>query len=62
MKEITRVHLAKTSYDIEVGAKKDLEIYLNDIERMMGSAEDAMYEIEARMVELQGERGVASGG
>lgn len=62
MKEITRVHLAKTSYDIEVGAKKDLEIYLNDIERMMGSAEDAMYEIEARMVELLGERGVASGG
>ena len=31
MKEITRVHLAKTSYDIEVGAKKDLEIYLNDM-------------------------------
>ena len=61
MKEITRVHLAKTPYDIEVGAKKELEAYLKDIERMMGS-EDAMYEIEARMVELLGERGVASGG
>ena len=61
MKEITRVHLAKTPYDIEVGAKKELEAYLKDIERMMGS-EDAMYEIEVRMVELLGERGVASGG
>lgn len=61
MKEIVRVHLAKTGYDIEVDAKKSLEGYLRDIERMMGS-EEAMYEIEARMVELLGERGVAAGG
>ncbi len=61
MKEITRVHLAKTPYDIEVGAKKALEKYLAEIERMMGS-EEAMREIEARMVELLGDRGVAAGG
>ncbi len=61
MKEITRVHLAKTPYDIEVDAKKALEKYLAEIERMMGS-EEAMREIEARMVELLGERGVAAGG
>lgn len=61
MKEIVRVHLAKTSYEIEVDAKASLEGYLRDIERMMG-LEEAMYEIEARMVELLGERGVAAGG
>ena len=61
MKEITRVHLAKTGYDIEMRAKKELDTYLGDIERMMGS-EEAMYEIEARMVELLGERGVKAGG
>ncbi len=61
MKEITRVHLAKTPYDIEVEAKKALEKYLADIERAMKS-EEAMYEIEARMVELLGERGVKKDG
>ena len=61
MKEITRVHLAKTPYDIEVDAKKELEKYLRAIERAMDS-DDAMREIEARMVELLAERGVSSGG
>lgn len=61
MKEITRIHLAKTAYDIETAAKQDLAAYLADIERMMGS-DEAMYEIEARMVELLAERDVASGG
>ena len=49
MKEITRIHLAKTPYDIEVDAKKALEKYLKAIERAMRD-DDVMYEIEARMV------------
>ena len=61
MKEITRIHLAKTPYDIELDAKEVLQKYLSEIKQMMGS-EDAMYEIEARMVELLGERGVQSNG
>lgn len=61
MKEITRVHLAKTAFDVEVEAKKELEKYLKAIERAMDS-DDAMREIEARMVELLSERGVSAGG
>ena len=61
MKEITRIHLAKTPYDIELDAKEVLQKYLSEIKQMMGS-EDVMYEIEARMVELFGERGVQSNG
>lgn len=61
MKEITRIHLAKTPYDIELDAKEFLQKYLSEIKQMMG-AEDTMYEIEARMVELLGERGVQSNG
>lgn len=61
MKEITRIHLAKTPYDIELDAKEVLQKYLSEIKQMMGS-EDTMCEIEARMVELLGERGVQSNG
>ena len=61
MKEITRIHLAKTPYDIELDAKEVLQKYLSEIKQMMCS-EDAMYEIEARMVELLGERGVQNNG
>lgn len=61
MKEITRIHLAKTPYDIELDAKEVLQKYLSEIKQMMGS-DDTMYEIEARMVELLGERGVQSNG
>lgn len=61
MKERTRIHLAKTPYDIELDAKEVLQNYLSEIKQMMGS-EDTMYEIEARMVELLGERGVQSNG
>lgn len=61
MKEITRIHLAKTPYDIELDAKEVLQKYLSEIKQMMGS-EDTMYEIEARMVELLGESGVQNNG
>lgn len=58
MKEITRIHLAKTPYSVEVDAKKELEGYLTAIEKMMHAEPEAMQEIEARMVELLASRGV----
>lgn len=62
MKEVTRMHLAKTPYSIEVDAKKALEKYLAAIEKTMQAEPEAMREIEARMVELLAERGVAKDG
>lgn len=62
MKEIVRVHLAKTPYSIEVDAKKELEAYLRGIERAMHADGDVMQEIEARLVELLAERGVHADG
>jgi hypothetical protein len=32
MKEITRIHIAKKAYDIELDAKKQLEKYLKSLE------------------------------
>ncbi len=62
MKEVTRMHLAKTPYSVEVDAKKALEKYLAAIEKTMQAEPEAMREIEARMVELLAERGVAKDG
>ena len=62
MKEITRIHLAKTPFEIETSAKKDLEKYLVEIEKNMQADADAMREIEARMIEILAERGVATSG
>ena len=62
MKEVTRMHLAKTPYSIEVDAKKALEKYLAAIEKTMQVESEAMREIEARMVELLAERSVAKDG
>jgi uncharacterized Zn-binding protein involved in type VI secretion len=62
VKEITRIHLAKTPYEIEINAKKDLEKYLAEIEKNMQADADAMREIEARMVEILAERDVKSDG
>ena len=52
MKEITRIHLAKTPFSAEIDAKKSLEKYLNSIQKNMHAEPEAMQEIEARMVEL----------
>lgn len=60
MKEITRIHLAKTAYDIELDAKKELEKYLQSLAKH--TDEEVMSDIESRMVELLAERGVAAGG
>ena len=62
MKEITRIHLAKTAFSIEIEAKSLLEKYLNSIQKNMHAEPEAMREIEARMVEILAERGVMKEG
>ena len=62
MKEITRIHLAKTPFSVEVDAKKSLDQYLDSIQKNMNAEPEAMREIEARMVELLAERGVLKDG
>lgn len=61
MKEITRIHLAKVAYDIEVEAKKDIQKYITALERYADDAE-LLDDIEIRITELLAERGVAAGG
>jgi len=58
MNEITRIHLAKTPYNIEVAAYGALRAYLDGIEKALHADTDAMREIESRMTELLDERGV----
>ncbi|MDR1032883.1 MAG: PspC domain-containing protein [Candidatus Nomurabacteria bacterium] len=58
MNEVTRIHLARVSYDIDVAAKKELEKYLSAVKRSLGSETDAMEDIEIRMTEILAERGV----
>ena len=58
MKEITRIHLAATPYNIELVAKKELEKYLQSIEQALAADDDTIREIEARMIELLTERGI----
>ena len=62
MKEITRIHLAKTAFSIEIEAKSSLEKYLNSIQKNMHAEPEAMREIEARMVEILAERCVMKEG
>ena len=62
MKEITRIHLAKTAFSIEIEAKSSLEKYLNSIQKNMHAELEAMREIEARMVEILAERDVMKEG
>lgn len=59
MKEITRIHLAQTPFNIELSAKKELEKYLAAIEKTLADDDDTLREIEARIIELLGERGVS---
>lgn len=58
MKEITRIHLAATPFNIEIAAKKELEKYLEAVEGALQADSDALREIEARIIELLDERGV----
>jgi phage shock protein PspC (stress-responsive transcriptional regulator) len=61
MKEITRIHIAKISYDIEVKAKKELEAYLKTLEAYSNDAE-VITDVELRTTEILAERGVQKNG
>jgi phage shock protein PspC (stress-responsive transcriptional regulator) len=61
MNEITRIHLAKVSYDIEISAKKELENYFKALESFSADAE-IISDIEIRMTEILTEHGVAKNG
>src|SRR5690349_11568976 len=61
MKEITRIHIAKVSYDVELVAKKDLESYLKTLEAYSNDTE-IIEDIEIRITEILAERGIKKGG
>lgn len=61
MKEITRIHIAKIAYDIELDAKKEIQKYINALERYAEDTE-TLDDIEIRITELLAERGVLAGG
>ncbi|MDB5163044.1 MAG: hypothetical protein JWN28_651 [Candidatus Saccharibacteria bacterium] len=61
MNEITRIHIAKVAYDIEIGAKKQLETYIHSLETYTQDKE-VLADIEIRITELLGERNVVAGG
>lgn len=61
MNEITRIHIAKTAYDIEIAAKKQLEKYIKSLE-IYTQDSDVLADIEIRITELLTERGVAANG
>lgn len=61
MKEITRIHIAKTPYDVEVAAKKELERYITKL-RLYADDPNLMEDIEIRLTEILSSRGVEIGG
>lgn len=61
MNEITRIHIAKTAYDIEIAAKKQLEKYIKSLESYTQDS-DVFEDVEIRITELLSERGVMPGG
>ena len=61
MNEVTRIHIAKVAYDIEVTAKKELEKYIKSLEAYTQD-DEVLSDIEIRMTELLAERKVAAGG
>lgn len=61
MKEITRIHIAKVTYDVELLAKKDLEAYLKTLEAYSNDTE-IIEDIEIRITEILADRGIKKGG
>jgi len=57
MKDITRIHIAKVPYNVELSAKKQLEKYTSELEAFTADAE-LLQDIEIRITELLLERGV----
>lgn len=61
MNEITRIHLAKVPYNIEVEAKKELQKYLDAIKAYAGDS-DLVGDVESRMVEILADRKIVADG
>jgi len=61
MKEITRIHIAKNSYDIEIGAKKELEKYITKLE-LYADDPNLLEDIEIRLTEILSDRGIEKDG
>lgn len=61
MKETTRIHIAKVSYDIELAAKKELEKYIEKL-GLYADDDDVLRDIEIRITELLQERGIEKDG
>lgn len=61
MKEITRIHIAKTPYDIELAAKKSLEAYMRALEAYSQDT-DIIEDVELRITEILEGRGIQKGG
>ena len=61
MQEITRIHIAKTPYDIEIAAKKELESYLKTLEAYSDDT-DIIDDVEIRITEILAERGIKKDG
>jgi len=57
MKDITRIHIAKVAYEIELAAKKKLEAYIAQLEAYAQDVE-VLEDIEIRITELLFERGI----
>lgn len=61
MKEITRIHIAKIAYNVELPAKKELESYLKTLESY-GTDTEIIDDIEVRITEILSERGIKKDG
>lgn len=61
MKEVTKIHIAKVPYEIEVAAKKELQVYIQQLETYAADAE-LFNDIEIRITELLAEKGVVANG
>ena len=61
MNEITRIHIAKIPYDIEISAKHEVEKYFKELENYANDQE-LMQDIEIRISELLEQRGVSANG
>jgi phage shock protein PspC (stress-responsive transcriptional regulator) len=60
MNEITHIHLGRQPFTIAVDAHRALRAYIAEIEPQVGKNKDVIEEIELRMAELLGERGVTA--
>lgn len=61
MKEVTRIHIAKIAYDIELPAKKALQRYIDTLSTYANDT-SVVEDIEIRITEILAERGVQAQG